>query len=606
MNYNEYFKNDEQKVATIKKRAVLKDGTDEFFFPVTCAEAIYCRDGISIEEKIQQVSDLASIKEVMLADDDTYDKTTFLSYLSSIISDDNIINNAMVMFSAQASDLPTTQDIYDIVIAKMGEVLFVNAYNTSTDEEFHSVFRNNKLSFWYKSIVEMANAEDNDKYVKRDYVDDVISKSSTEISDSINKELNSSIEKTKLEILSELQSAFLSQNSSIATTYVTKGYLTTELRKTLQDAQKYVEDALQSFDLADNEISNKLKEVDERLSVKNFEELMLYPITTPVGLSVYCLNEKKVYVNNGIIQDDAGNDILEWIELKTHTSENLNKLKTVEKSSLVGAINEVFQSGNNFKNGIRDAVIAKDSLVYIPENPTLNDFTNAINSIYNTELESSSASADEILLGKTAYVNNQRLVGTIPTNKCSGTTITPGTANIIIPKGYNSDAVTVAGDSDLEPWNIVEGRKIFGVTGTATTSAKEARGYYNVDQNNVKTSSSWTITIPINIDFTPSNVYVYMSVMVFGSKTSGILSSAVGWVSTDYKLEALYDSARSNQSSYTQRVCSAVVTSYSKTYITITMRMYRQTSSGTYTTSIYGGAGDPTNTSSMIWHIIGK
>jgi hypothetical protein len=46
-------------------------------------------------------------------------------------------------------------------------------------------------------------------------------------------------------------------------------------------------------------------------------------------------------------------------------------------------------------------------------------------------------------------------------------TITPSTTDQVLPDGYYSGDITVKGDSDLKPENIVEGVEIFGVNGSA-------------------------------------------------------------------------------------------------------------------------------------------
>lgn len=74
------------------------------------------------------------------------------------------------------------------------------------------------------------------------------------------------------------------------------------------------------------------------------------------------------------------------------------------------------------------------------------------------------ASAGDILSGKTAYVAGQKISGTIPSKAAA--TITPGTSNQTIAAGqYLSGAQTVAGASTLIASNIKSGVSIFGVTG---------------------------------------------------------------------------------------------------------------------------------------------
>ncbi len=45
--------------------------------------------------------------------------------------------------------------------------------------------------------------------------------------------------------------------------------------------------------------------------------------------------------------------------------------------------------------------------------------------------------------------------------------VTPGTANISIPKGYHDGTGYVKGDASLLPENIISGKSIFGIVGSA-------------------------------------------------------------------------------------------------------------------------------------------
>lgn len=74
------------------------------------------------------------------------------------------------------------------------------------------------------------------------------------------------------------------------------------------------------------------------------------------------------------------------------------------------------------------------------------------------------ATASDILKGKTAYVNDVKVTGTIASK--SATTYTPGTTNKTISSGvYLSGTQTIKGDSNLKAVNIKKGVSIFNVSG---------------------------------------------------------------------------------------------------------------------------------------------
>ncbi len=78
---------------------------------------------------------------------------------------------------------------------------------------------------------------------------------------------------------------------------------------------------------------------------------------------------------------------------------------------------------------------------------------------------SGDATADEILSGKSAYVQGKLVVGTIPSK--GSATYTPSTTNQIISAGqYLSEDQIIKGDANLKAENIKCGVTIFGVKGT--------------------------------------------------------------------------------------------------------------------------------------------
>lgn len=80
------------------------------------------------------------------------------------------------------------------------------------------------------------------------------------------------------------------------------------------------------------------------------------------------------------------------------------------------------------------------------------------------------ATAADILQGKTAYARGSKITGTIAFQEAK--TITPGTASqTAISKGYYANgSITVAGDSNLKASYIKSGISIFGITGTLSAT----------------------------------------------------------------------------------------------------------------------------------------
>jgi len=113
------------------------------------------------------------------------------------------------------------------------------------------------------------------------------------------------------------------------------------------------------------------------------------------------------------------------------------------------------------------------------------------------------AVAADILSGKTATTDSGLVTGTMPNKVGSATTLVPNTVNQAIPAGYYGGVVgdgKVTGDANLIPANIVSGKSIFGVAGSAITGKRWASGTITYVSGNISVRS---------LSFSPTIVIAY-------------------------------------------------------------------------------------------------
>lgn len=153
---------------------------------------------------------------------------------------------------------------------------------------------------------------------------------------------------------------------------------------------------------------------------------------------------------------------------------NALTLEVVEGAGIVGTqtgtnfkidATELFQSVSDGKSAVAAAITDKG--VTTAADATFQQMAANIGQIQTgTDTSDATATAGDILSGKTAYGAAGKLTGTIPSQ--NATTITPGTtAKTAIAAGtYAAGAATVAGDANLVAGNIKNGVSIFGVAGS--------------------------------------------------------------------------------------------------------------------------------------------
>lgn len=103
---------------------------------------------------------------------------------------------------------------------------------------------------------------------------------------------------------------------------------------------------------------------------------------------------------------------------------------------------------------------------------------------YDSNTTDANATASEILLGRTAYVNKNKITGEMPNNGAVTGTITTKAQEYTIPAGYHNGlgkvSISATEQNKIIPGNILNGVTILGVTGNVSPSSDITSGAVNV------------------------------------------------------------------------------------------------------------------------------
>ena len=144
----------------------------------------------------------------------------------------------------------------------------------------------------------------------------------------------------------------------------------------------------------------------------------------------------------------------------------------------------------------------------------------------NQVVPAGTAVASNVFSGKT-FINStgETITGTMANNGTK--TITPSASTQTLGAGYY-DKITINGDADLVAANIVSGKNIFGVTGTATVGKEYATGTLAMTYNSTTEFYQGTVT---GLAFKPSVVVAYADYQGTANRLMIVMESKHnGWV----------------------------------------------------------------------------
>lgn len=175
---------------------------------------------------------------------------------------------------------------------------------------------------------------------------------------------------------------------------------------------------------------------------------------------------------------------MNWTEQTPINTTNLNDLES--------RINQANQNVTNGKTAIANAITSKG--ITASSSDPFSTLASKISTPSLVNTADASATSSDIRNGKDGYINGNKITGTLAVQSTVPQTITPTTSNIVKGAGIYDGSLTIAGDPNLVPSNILSGKSIFGVNGSLVLGKKYANGAFNYIGQTTQSITGLTFT----------------------------------------------------------------------------------------------------------------